>query len=115
MSAGRYDLKIEQGANFRRVITVKDSTGAVIDFTGQTIRAMIRQTYGAAAALVSITCALDVDKNIILTLTPVQTAALVANMLPSCPYYWDLEVSASVSQVSRLLMGEVRVSPEATK
>ena len=50
MSAGRYDITIEQGATFNLVISYKDSDTAVIDMktSGRYVRMPINDTIGCA-------------------------------------------------------------------
>ena len=114
-----YDLRIKQGATFSRGGTYTDADDIAIDLTGYTIRAMIRELYTSSAAMVSLTCAIDVPLagHFTFGLSAAQTAVLV----PTGPaptqkqsYVWDLEIEKA-GVVTRLLQGAVYVSPEATK
>ena len=51
MTAARYPIRIEQGATWRTVLTVKDDTGQPVDLTGYTGRMQIREDYDAATVL----------------------------------------------------------------
>ena len=48
MQAGKYDIIVEQGATWTRVITYKDDAGAVIDLTDWEARMQVRQDYTSA-------------------------------------------------------------------
>lgn len=45
MSAARYDITIEQGADYALALNLKDSTGAAINITGATVQAHIREKW----------------------------------------------------------------------
>lgn len=114
MSAGTYNLVIEQGATFRCVLGVRDGAGAVVDYSTSVIRAMVRQAYTSALPEAEFSCSLDASGFIVIELTAVQTAALTANPYPACPFVWDLETETG-GTVQRLLRGTVKITPEATK
>ena len=109
-------MTIEQGATFSRVITWEDSEGTPINLTDYTAEAQVRRTYASDSELVAMTATItDAGAGeITLGLTAEQTEALPENSTSSV-YVWDLELTSSGGQVTRLLQGTVRVSPEATK
>lgn len=51
MSAGTFNLIIEQGATFHQVFTWKDSDGNLVPLTGYIAKAQIREDYGDAILL----------------------------------------------------------------
>jgi len=55
MTVGRKDFDAQQGATFRRVITWKDGSGALVDLTGWTAAFTVRASFGAAEALLDLT------------------------------------------------------------
>lgn len=114
MTAGRLDLTIEQGATFRRTITLEDAEGTRTDFTGYALRAYIRETYSDASELARFTVYANVDGNIIMELTAIETAALESTC-NTAGYVYDLEAEDGAGDVMRILQGRVNVSPEATK
>jgi hypothetical protein len=115
MSAGTYDLLIEQGATWERVFTYKDSSGDPVDLTGYLARLTAVTSYGGDLILeatvgngrVSIG---DEEGTITITIAAEDTADLEAPM----EGVYDLEIEAGESgTVTRLLQGRVTVSPEA--
>lgn len=116
MAAGSYDLYIEQGATFRRTLTVK-AAGVPINLTGYTARAQIRAKVADAAVLHEITCEVVAGSGgqIILSITDEDTAAFTWKS-----GVWDLELETpftppATGEVTRLLKGLVEVDPEVTR
>lgn len=122
MPAGRYDLYIEQGATYERVLTWKvpsvndPRVCSPKNLTGYTARAQIRATATSPdPALVDLTSTPaagltlgGVAGTITLVITAAQTEALgdVATM-----GVWALELTAPDTSVVRLVEGTVEVSP----
>jgi hypothetical protein len=113
MSAGAYELNIEQGVDRVIEITLKDkATGLALDLTGWTFAMQIREKYTSATVLyapaVSIFNALG--GVIRITLTDTDTAALPAKAL-----VYDLEgVRPDLTRI-RILKGPAIVDPEVTR
>jgi hypothetical protein len=114
--AGRYNIVIEQGATFDRLITWKDAAGSPIDLTGYSARMQLRASHTAQAVLIELTTgngriALGgVAGTVRLTIAAADTAALASGM---CVY--DLELVSGGGVVTRLLEGSCQVSPEVTR
>jgi len=53
LRAGKYNFTIEQGAQFRRVLTWKDGAGALVNLTGFTARIKIKRR-DAGAEIMSL-------------------------------------------------------------
>jgi len=116
MSASIYNINIEQGATFTRTITWKDSAGAAINLTGYTARMQIRERVESATALVSLTSSSGITLGgaagtVVITITAALTDAL-PNMKKGV---YDLELVSAGGIVTRLLQGEVVVSPQVTR
>lgn len=114
MSAGIYNLEIEQGATFERLITLNTSTsGSPLNLTEYTGKAQIRRGYGSSEVTVEFTVTfLEPRSNgqLRISLTSTQTSALS----PLYSYVYDLEITKS-GVVTRVLQGTIIVSPEVTK
>ena len=122
MSAGNYDILVEQGATFLLTITIKDVTGVPVDLTGQTFRGKIKKSFADVAAQANFTCTLanqltDPGK-VSISLSATDTAGIVLNtqgttrVLTTMAY--DIE-SESAGVVKRWLQGLAKISPEVTK
>ena len=115
MSAGKHNLLVEQGATFSESVVYKTDSGDAVDLTGFTARLMLRTSYSAAEASLSLT-----SENGGLTITPesgqidilitdAQTSSLASGV-----YVYDLEIDNGTI-VRRLIEGRATVTPEATK
>lgn len=122
MSAGNYDILVEQGATFLLTITIKDTSGNPINLTGQTFRGKIKKSFTDVTAQATFVCTLanqltDPGK-VAISLSAVDTAAIVLNtqgtarVLTTMAY--DIE-SDNAGVVKRWLQGLAKISPEVTK
>lgn len=112
MSAGTLNITIEQGATFSKTLVYKDANGSVINLTGATARAKMRET-ASSGSPVSFTVTITgtgSSTQINWSLSATETAALTS---PWTRVY-DLEVELSDGTVRRLLQGSVTISPEVT-
>lgn len=116
MSAGSYDITIEQGATFTRQMTVTQN-GSAWNITGYTVRMQIRSD--PASSTIILTCSTGSDGRIVLT-TPasgiftITISAATTATLTAGEYVYDLELE-SASVVTRLLEGRCMISAEVTK
>lgn len=117
MTAGTYNLIIEQGATFTRVITWRDSYNALVDLTNYTARMMARLKFDDANPIFELTTenggiALGgVAGTITLTISATATAAFDAQVHG----VYDLELVDSGGVVTRLIKGKCTFDREATK
>lgn len=125
MSAGKYDLYIEQGATFFRECLFKDATGTPINLTGMDLAAQIRRSYSDSTITQTITCTIydqTITANIgkfSLEISAVDTASMEVNPAVdfqniTTNYTWDLELDTG-TQIKRLMQGTVFLSPEVTR
>lgn len=116
MAAGEYDITVEQGATFSRVLTWKNSSGTAYNLTGYTARMKAKANYSSANAIVELTTengriALGgAAGTVTLTISAADTAALSATT-----GVYDLELISGGGAVTRLVQGKFTVSPEVTK
>ena len=116
MTAGTYDITIEQGATYSQVFTWKDANGASINLTGYTARMQARESVDTATTFIALTTenggiALGGAAGTVgLTMIATATAALsIFNGV------YDLELISGAGVVTRLLEGSLTVSPEVTR
>jgi hypothetical protein len=125
MSAGRYDIVLEQGATFDLPLRYEDSAGGV-NLSGYSARMQVREA-PASALLVEFNSSLTANGAILLSgaaedredgangnLRVFMSAANSA-ALPRFSGRYDLELSDSTGYVIRLLEGQFRVEPEITR
>lgn len=124
MSAGNYDFEIEQGATFRRTLTISDAAGDPINLTGYTFRGMVRAKYDSASPLATFSFTpanQGTDPGVVVvSLTDTDTSAITVPAATSAErtlttYLYDIEMVDGSSIVTRVLQGAAIISPEATK
>jgi hypothetical protein len=111
VAAGKYDLCIEQGATFRRVLKLRNG-GSTVDLTGYTVRAQIRPTPGSDTLFHNMTPDILVDAlmgEITLVIPHTDTETFTWKQA-----YWDLELVEPGGDVVRLLKGKATNDPEVT-
>ena len=122
MSAGKYNITIDQGSTFGLQMTVKED-GSAKDLSGYTARAHLRNKAENTATpsstfangTIAFTCtgggggALGNAGTISMDLTAVQTAAITAGS-----YVYDLEI-VSGATVTRIIQGRANVTREITR
>lgn len=112
MTAGYWDITIEQGATFLQSFLIKDGGGDVLDLTGCAASMQIRTALGDPSAILSLTTA---NGGLLInapngTITPVfPTDGLVPGR-----YVYDLKLVDSGGESFRLLRGFACVSGEVT-
>jgi len=115
MTAGTYDITIEQGATFSRVLTYRDSTDALINLTGYTARLQMRESVDSTTTFISLTTE---NGGITLggalgTITLAITATASAAITVSQGVY-DLELINGAT-ITRLVEGSVIINKEVTR
>ena len=130
MIAGVYNITIEQGSTFGRLISV-EQPDLVTDPTGQTFvnyslvahtaRMQIRRTVDSATSMISLTTEngrITINPNISgntknneisLLITAADTATLTTSGV------YDLEIISSSGTVSKVVRGDVTLIPEVTR
>jgi len=125
MSAGRYDIVLEQGATFDLPLRYEDSAGGV-NLSSYSARMQVREA-PTSALLVEFNSALTANGFIFMTgaaedredgangnLRIFMSAANSA-ALPRFSGRYDLEISDFTGYTIRLLEGQFRVEPEITR
>jgi hypothetical protein len=113
MPAGKTNLYIEKGATFHKSITW-EVAGNPVDLTGYSARMMIRASYAAASPLIELTTS---NGRIALNGAPGRIDLFIGatdtEALAGSAGVYDLEL-VNGAEVTRLLQGEVTLSPEVT-
>ena len=105
------NITVDQDADFTETLTIKDSTGTVVDISGQTVTSKLRETHLSTSAT-SFTTAIvsGTAGTCSITLTDTVTAALTEGR-----YVWDLTTTTSGGIVTRRIEGRVTVTPSVTR
>ena len=112
MAAGKHNFTIEQGATFDRQITVQENSQA-LNLTGYSSRMQMRSTHDSSSIALTVTATIASPASqgkINLTAQASATAAVEEGI-----YVYDLEIESSAGSVTRILEGQVTVTPEVTR
>ena len=114
MSAGIYNMTIEQGSTFKLQLVCKDDSSQALNLAGYSARMKVKSTYGTEA-LLSISSPNDgiVITNATGTLDLTISAATPAALVPQSAVY-DLEIESAGGEVTKLIRGKTLISPEVT-
>lgn len=126
MIAGIYNITIEQGSTFVRLLSIEqpdianDPTGETFipfDLNGYTARMQIRRTIESDTAMISLTTengGIDViPETAVNEIKLLITAANTATLATSGVY--DLEIIDNLGNVSKVVRGNMTLIPEVTK
>ena len=126
MIAGVYNMTIEQGSTFTRLISVEqpdlvaDPNGGIFVpylLVAYTARMQIRRTVESTTAMLSLTTengGIDInpgtpENEILLSITAANTATLTSDGV------YDLEIISNSGTISKVVRGSVTVIPEVTR
>ena len=126
MIAGIYNLTIEQGSTFVRLISIEqpdldaDPTGATFEpflLTGYSARMQIRRTVESSTVMLSLTSPSGgiiispgtPENELSITISAAVTAALTSSGV------YDLEIVDAGGLVSKVVRGTVTLIPEVTR
>ena len=105
------NLTVDQGTTFSANVDVSDESGNAQNLTGYSVAGQIRKSYdssGYTAFTATITNAAQGTINISL-------APTVTNGLTAGRYVYDVEVTSGGGVVTRVLEGQVEVTPGVTR
>ena len=111
MAAGKYNFTLEQGATFSREITVQDS-GSAMNLTGYTPRMQMRSTHDSSSIALTFDTSISnaSQGKIQISKAATDTAAIEEGI-----YVYDLEIESGGGTITRLMEGNVTVTPEVTR
>ena len=105
------NIFIDQGADFTTTVTVTDSNGDAVSLVGYSAAAQIRKSYSSSTSTAFTTSISNASGGeITITLTDTQTAALDAGR-----YLYDVLITASGGDKTRVVEGQVTVNPSVTR
>ena len=102
------NIFIDQGSDFAMTVDLTQSVGT-LNLTGYTARGSIKKTYSSTTK-VDFTINVDVtDTELDISLSNSQTGAMKAGR-----YVYDIEIVSSSSHVTRVLEGQLEITPRVT-
>jgi hypothetical protein len=111
MSAGTYNFTIEQGTTFSRVLTLQENSSAM-NLTGYSVASQMRSTHDSSSIVATFSGSVTNASSgqITLSLTNSQTSAI-----DEAIYVYDVEITSGAGAVTRILEGNITVTPEVTR
>ena len=105
------NIVIDQGADYSASIDVTDSDGDTIDLSGYTAAGQIKKTYSSSTAVdFTVSIASPATAGILnIGLSNTQTNAMKAGR-----YVYDIEITNSGGVKTRVLEGQVEITPGVT-
>ena len=111
MSAGTYNFTIEQGTTFSRVLTLQEN-GSAMNLTGYSVASQMRSTHDSSTVVATFSGSVTNASSgqLTLSLTNSQTSAI-----DEAIYVYDVEITSGAGAVTRILEGNITVTPEVTR
>jgi hypothetical protein len=111
MAAGYSDQYLEQGSTFNTQLTLTDDYGNPYNLTGFSLAGRAKKSYNTSNVAFVFTITTANANTGIITLG--LSAATTANV-PTGKYVYDIIVTSATQIVSRVLEGQIYVSPGVT-
>ena len=114
--ASVYNATIDQGADWYVNFTYQDSAGVAINLTGYTAAMQLRAPTDSNIVSLSLS---SPSNGITITgatgLVAVRATAAQTGALIDGVYEYDLELTSSIGIVTRLVQGQITISPQVTR
>ncbi len=105
------NLTVDQGSTFKATIDVTDSEGDALNLTGYTVAGQLRKNFNSSTAVDFTSSVTNVsDGTIQISLSATQTNSLKAGR-----YVYDVEITSSGGDVTRVIEGQLEVTPGVTR
>lgn len=113
MPAGYQELFLNQNETFTTSLTLDDVNGAAYNLTGFTVKSQAKKSYYSANATLEFTATIYDANNGVITLSA--DAATTANV-PAGKLVYDVIITQTeTGSVTRVLEGQIFVSPAVTR
>lgn len=114
--AVNYNVEIDQGADWFINFTYEDSNKTPINITNYTAALQLRSLPSSDVAALSLTTGNGITITGASGLVAVHATATQTANIDAGTYYYDLEITAPVTNVvTRLIQGQAVVSPQVTR
>lgn len=112
MAAGKYDIVIDQGADFALELALAED-GSAISLNNHTASAQLRPSPTSSTLTATFTCPITNASQGKLTMN--LGYAVTANIAAG-KYYYDLELhNTAANSITRVIEGVARVTPNVTR
>lgn len=104
------NLVVDQGTTFSATIDLTDASNNVFNLTGYTVAAQMRKNYASSTAVNFVGSHSSVGGEIFLSLTANTTSTIEPGR-----YLYDVEITSSGGNITRVVEGIVTVTPGITR
>jgi len=105
------NIYIDQGTDYSITVDVTDSAGDILNLSGYTASAQIRKTYSSSTVSETFSTSIaEATGQVTLSLTDTQTSGLSSGR-----YVYDLNITSSGGNTSRVIEGQAIVTPGVTR
>ena len=105
------NIFIDQGTDFSVTVDVTDANGSPLNLSGYTAASQIRKSYASSSASATFTTSISASSGqVTMSLTDTQTSGLAAGR-----YLYDLNITSSANVTTRVVEGQVIVTPGVTR
>jgi hypothetical protein len=105
------NLYVDQGSYYRTHITVSNTDGTPLDLSGYTAASQMRKSYQSSTAYNFTTSISNPSEGRV----RIELSSEQSRLIPAGKYLYDLEITATSGEKSRVVEGMVIISPEITK
>ena len=105
------NLTMDQGSTFNATVDVTDVDNNVLVLTGYSVAGQMRKSYDSVNAI-NFTCEIQNAQlgQVAISLTATQTNAIAAGR-----YVYDVEITSGAGTVTRIIQGQIEVTPGVTR
>ena len=108
--ATKVNIVIDQGTDFATTVNLTDADGNELDVSGYSAAGQIRKSYTSSTATDFTMSLSAISSSLTLSLNNSTTSAMTSGR-----YVYDIELTDPSGIVSRILEGQVTVTPEVTR
>ena len=113
--AGTYDITCEQGATFNLVLTWRNPDQSPVDLTGYIGKMQVRASKADASAVLTLETGSGITLGGTSGTVTLNASATATGALDAGTYVYDLELTSSGGNVTRLVEGAFTVSGQVTR
>jgi hypothetical protein len=114
MPAGYQDLYLEQGTTFSTSLTLTDNTNAAYNLVGFSVSSKAKASYYTSTPVITFNTTISDASNGVITISA--NSAITSNVSSRQKLVYDVRLTDNSSNnVSRVLEGQIFVSPGVTK
>lgn len=104
------NLTLDQGSDFNSTIDVAGADGNALDLSTYTLRAQVRKSYSSSTAVDFAATTGNNTGELQISLTGTQTGNMKAGR-----YVYDVEIESAGGTVTRVVEGQLEVTPRVTR